>query len=754
MSVHGAVCADRAVRVDRTASGVIAGLLALLAGCGMQQDRPVPAPPAGQVDPARLAAAEQEPDAWLANGRDLGKTFFSPLADINRESVTRLGFAWEFQTGTSRGMESTPLVVDGVMYVSGVAGRVYALDAATGVPRWRFEPSIDLKYSRSACCDIVNRGLAVWKGRVYVATVDGILYSLDAADGRVLWKADTIVDRSRAYTVTGAPQVAGHVVVIGNGGAEYDSRGYVTAYDLQSGALTWRFFTVPGDPAKPQESAALERAAKTWAGGNWWERGGGGNAWDAITYDPETHLVYFGTSNGAPTSRSKRSPGGGDNLFVASILAVNADSGEYAWHYQETPGDRWDYDATPHLMLATLELDGRARKVLLQASKNGFFYVLDRRNGELLRADPFVATSWAKSVDRKTGRPVEEKSADFSDGRPRLIFPSTIGAHNFNPMSLSARTGLVYIPTVHAGMVLAESPVLGPRLPGRFETGVQMALSAQLLAPQSLPPAMRPLAAASARKGMPDITMYASLKAWDPVAGKVVWEARNTSFADHGGVLSTGGGLVVQGGLDGRLRVYNDETGALLKEIDVGTALIAAPMTYRVGGVQYIALTAGSGGGGWNVWSPGNVAYTRGNANRVLAFRLDGTATPVPPLLPPITPIPRPPESIGNPEDVQAGAILFATNCGHCHANLPRAPVPDLRRSALLHDEGAFQGVVRGGVLQARGMPRWDDLLTEADVHRIRAWLIAVAREAFETESRQGMDTAPPQRTGVVSGHP
>ena len=733
------------------------GLLAcalLVASCEVKHGPSVLARGAGQVDLPRLLAAEREPGAWLANGRDLGKTFYSPLASIDRNTVARLGFAWEFQTGTARGMESTPLLVDGVMYVSGVAGRVYALDPADGSVRWRFEPSIDLKYSRSACCDIVNRGLAVWKGRVYVATVDGILYSLDAGDGRVLWKVDTIVDRSRAYSVTGAPQIAGPVVVIGNGGAEYDSRGYASAYDLETGTLAWRFFTVPGDPEKPQESAALQRAAKTWTGGNWWERGGGGNVWDAITYDPETNLVYFGTANGAPTSRSKRSPGGGDNLYVASIIAVHADSGEYAWHYQETPGERWDFDATPHLVLATLQWEGRARKVLLQASKNGFFYVLDRGTGELLRADPFVATSWAKSVDRKTGRPIEEQSADYSDGKPRLIFPSTIGAHNFNPMSLSARTGLVYIPTVHAGMVLTESPALGPRLPGRFETGAQMALSAQLAAPQSLPPAMRPLAAASALKGMPDIAMYASLKAWDPVAGKVVWEARNVSFADHGGVLSTGGGLVVQGGIDGKLRVYNDETGALLKQIDVGTAMIAAPMTYLVGGVQYIAITAGSGGGGWNVWSPENAAYTRGNANRVLAFRLDGGATPIPVPLSPVTPVPQPPDSIGTTADVRAGAALFATNCGHCHANLPRAPVPDLRRSGLLRDETAFQSVVRGGALQERGMPRWDDLLTTAEVHRIRAWLIAVAQQAYDTERRNGVDQNPPERKGVVTGHP
>ena len=700
-----------------------------LLGCGGASE-PASKPAPGRVDPSRLAAISAEPESWLANGRDLDKTFFSPLAQIDTTSVNRLGFAWEFQTGTARGMEATPLVIDGVMYTTGVAGRVYALDADTGRLRWRFEPPVDLKYSRSACCDIVNRGLSVWQGRVYVAAVDGILYALDAADGRVLWKTDTIVDRSRAYSVTGATQVAGDVVVVGNGGAEYDSRGYVSAYRLDTGALVWRFFTVPRNPADGQESAALETAAKTWAGSQWWERGGGGNVWDAITYDPGTGLVYFGTSNGAPTSRSRRSPGGGDNLYVASIIAVHADTGAYAWHYQQTPGDQWDYDATPHLVMATLRIGGQPRKVLLQASKNGFFYVLDRLTGELLRADPFVATSWARAVDLRTGRPVQEASGDYSDGKPRLIFPSVVGAHNFNPMSLSARTGLVYIPAVHAGMVLMNNPTLRPRQPGRFETGVQMALSAQLQAPESMPPAMRPLADPAARRGMPEATMYASLKAWDPVAGKVVWEGPRRAFSDHGGVLSTAGGLVVQGGTDGWLRVYRDDNGALLKEIDVGTAMIAAPMTYRVQGVQYIAIVAGSGGGGWSVWTPDNVAFSRGNANRILAFRLDGGATPKPAELPPIPPAPAPPAAIGTAAEIAAGATLFATNCGHCHANAPRAPVPDLRRSALLRDAAAFESVVRGGLLQQRGMPRWDDLLTVAEVDRIRMWLIAQARAA------------------------
>ena len=324
----------------------------------------------------RLAAADSEPGSWLASGRDGGRTHYSPLQKIDRSTVDRLGFAWEYQTGTNRGMQATPIVVDGVMYTSGVAGRAYALDAATGRLLWQFEPPLKLKNARGSCCDIVNRGVAVWNGRVYVASFEGSLYALDARDGKVLWETDTLFDRSRAYSITGAPQVAGKVVVIGNGGAEFDSRGYVSAYDLETGKLAWRFFTVPGRPVEAGREFRVSR---------WRRRPGtrsatGRSAAAATrgtrsTTTPTTNLVFFGTANGAPWNPLHRSPSGGDNLFLASIVALNADTGEYVWHYQQTPGERWDYDATPHIMLATLKLDGVDRDVLMQASKNGFFYV-------------------------------------------------------------------------------------------------------------------------------------------------------------------------------------------------------------------------------------------------------------------------------------------------------------------------------------------------------------------------------------------
>ncbi|MEP7314174.1 MAG: PQQ-binding-like beta-propeller repeat protein, partial [Pseudomonadota bacterium] len=613
------------------------------------------------------------------------------------------------------------------------------------------------KVNRGACCDQVNRGVAVWQGKIYVAAFDGVLYALDARDGKVLWQVDTIIDHQRGYSVTGAPQVAGKVVVIGNGGAEFDARGYASAYDLDTGKMVWRFFTVPGDPASlpanlGAPNKAMEIAMKTWNGLDW-KNGGGGTVWDSINYDPALDLVYFGTGNGAPWSQAARSPGGGDNLFLASIVAVNATTGEYAWHYQTTPGEQWDLDATPQLMLADLTIGGASRQVLMQASKNGFFYVLDRKTGELLSAEKFEDTTWASHVDLKTGRPVINKAlADYRDGKAKLVFPSPKGAHNFNPMSLSANTGLVYIPTLHAGAMYIDNAQDKSFLPGRINTKVRVGFSAQLLAPQSLPEPMRKLADPKFLRTMPDVAMTATLKAWDPVNHKVVWSFRNSSNDDHGGVLSTAGRIVVQGGLDGKLRVFNDETGEVLKELDVGTAMIAGPGTYTVDGVQYITILAGSGGGGWNVWTPENVSYRNGNANRILAFKLGGGAVPQPEPLPPIAPIPEPPAQTGTAADIQRGGQLFGANCSSCHGNAPRAPVPDLRRStAATHT--AFNDIVLRGALQVRGMPRWDDLLSQADVEAIHAYVISIARTAYELQAKGAPTEAPPAPL-LREGHP
>jgi quinohemoprotein ethanol dehydrogenase len=643
--------------------------------------------PAGQIDRKRLLAADKHPGEWLTAGRDFGKGHFSPLTQINVQTVDRLGFAWDYDTHTNRGLEATPIVVDGVMYTSGSTGKAYALDAKTGKELWSFDPKSDLRVNREACCDEVNRGVAVWKGRVYVASFDGNLFALDAASGSVLWKADTITNKKVGYTVTGAPEVAGNVVVIGNSGGEYDARGYVSAYDLVSGKMAWRFFTVPGDPSKPQENPELEAAVKTWDPKSRWDMGGGGTVWDSMVYDPELNLLYFGTGNGTFFDQSRRSPAGGDNLYIASILAINPDTGRLVWHYQEVPGDQWDFDTLQPIVLASLKIGGKTRKILMQASKDGFFYIIDRKTGEVLSAEKFVPVTWASHVDLKTGRPVEVADArnyKYSSNGKGYISPSPMGGHNWNPMSYDPDNGLVYIPSIENG-----------------QTGI--------------------------------FTGKAFLRAWDPIQSKVVWDVPMSDWWDRPGILATAGGLVFQGTGPGHFCAYDAATGKKLKDIDVGTTIIAAPMSYSLDGVQYVAVMAAWGGGGWNFAHPESAAYQRGNEGRIIVFKLDGGATPKPDLLPPIEPIPQPPALTASAETVKHGATLFAANCATCHANQPRTGTPDLRRmSTESHD--AFKQIVLGGALEKAGMPPWAGVLTPEDADAIHAFLISLAWDGYNKQ--------------------
>lgn len=642
----------------------------------------------GQVDLARLLAADKHPDQWLTSGRDFGKSHYSPLAQINKETVGRLGFAWAYDTHTIRGLEATPIVVDGVMYASGPTGIAYALDARTGNGLWTFDPKNNLEVNRESCCDEVNRGVAVWRGKVYVASFDGRLFALDAKTGAVVWHADTIVDHKRGYTSTGAPQVAGSVVVIGNAGGEFDARGYVSAYDLETGKLAWRFFVVPPAPGKPLENPELKVAQKTWDPKSDWAMGGGGTVWGGMAYDPELNLLYFGTGNGTFYDQSKRSPSGGDNLYISSLLAINSSTGRLAWYYQEVPGDQWDYDVVQPIILTTLTIDGKPRKVLMQASKDGFFYILDRATGKVLSANKFVPVTWADHVDLKTGRPaIEADARDFrnsSNGKGRFIEPSPMGGHNWNPMSYDPQTGLVYIPTIENGQ---ESQFSGKTY----------------------------------------------LRAWDPIRGKAVWDVGPADWWDHAGALSTAGGLVFQGDGAGHLRAYDAETGKLLKDIDVGTTIVAAPMTYEIDGVQYVAVMAAWGGGGWSFPHPAAASYQRGNEGRILAFKLDGGATPLPALIPPPGPIPQPPPLTASAEKVKEGGELFGAHCTMCHINQPGGLAPDLRRmSPETHD--AFNQIVLGGILKNAGMPPWNGVLSQADADAIHAYLISISWDAYKAQ--------------------
>jgi quinohemoprotein ethanol dehydrogenase len=518
-------------------------LAALLFACGAADETRAPngvglSPRVAAVTAQRLIAADTEPGQWLSHGRTYGEQRFSPLTEIAASNVSELGLAWYGDLRVSRAQESTPIYVDGVLYVTTAWSNVKAYDARTGNELWNFDADVPGEWGSRACCDVVNRGVAVWNGRVYVGTLDGRLVALDAATGQPVWSADTLVRRDIAYTITGAPRVVKGKVIIGNGGAEYGVRGYVSAYDAASGDLVWRWFTVPGDPSLGFENETLAAAARTW-NGEWWRLGGGGTVWDSIAYDPELDLLFVGTGNGSPWNRALRSPGGGDNLFLSSIVALRPDDGSYVWHYQTTPGESWDYTATQPIVVADLVLDGSERRVVMQAPKNGFFYVLDAATGRLLSADKFAAVNWASGVDLATGRPIENPAARYEEtGRPVALQPSSAGAHNWHPMAYSPVTGLVYLSASDNALVYAPDRNFNPN-PRVSNLGIDLAAGAQL-GPNALA----------------DLPRGTYTLAWDPVAKREVWRAAGPAA----GMLATAGGLVF-GGKDRRLVAYDAADG-------------------------------------------------------------------------------------------------------------------------------------------------------------------------------------------------
>jgi quinohemoprotein ethanol dehydrogenase len=677
----------------------------------------------GQVDAARLAAVDRDPDAWLTPGRDAAGSYYSPLADINESNVQRMGFAWEYRLGTNRGLEATPIVVDGVMYTSGNWGRVYALEASTGHELWTYDPQIDGQSGRYACCDSVNRGVAVWKGRVYVASLDGYLHAIDARTGKRIWRVDTLPERGPGgfhYFVTGAPLLAGDVIVIGNGGADFKgARGSVSAYSLDSGAFRWRFYTVPRDPKLgPQDQPHLEAAVKTWPARYDWSTGGGATAWDGFAYDAQRDLVYFGTANASPYHGQHDSAGGGDELFVASITAVHAETGQLAWYYQEIPGEGSDYDTTNKLILADFTVDGQNREVIMQASKNGYLYVLDRVTGEFLSGRQFAHVTWTTGLDPKTHRPAWNPIADWGRA-PALMFPSAVGAHNWQPMSFSVQTGLMYIPVIDAPMVYVDTTHLRAGLvegnfdlafffPEDYDPKALASLYGKLPTLETLSPDHK----APKSRGL--------IRAVRPLTGEVVWEQQTASVWD-GGILSTAGNLVARGDDQGYLNVYAADSGRLLKRLDVGTSIMAAPMTYRLNGVQYVAVMAGYGGGLLFLPFPAeSAAYKYGNDGRIVAFRLDGGETPKPPFA--SDSVPPPPPREGSPDAIAQGELLYNRYCSRCHA-FGRALLPDLRRlTPEIH--GIFYDIVLRGALRSQGMARWDDVLSQEDAAAIHAYLI------------------------------
>jgi len=652
------------------------------------------------VDGARIAHADAEPGNWLTYGRTYDEQRFSPLARINDKNAQKLGLAWFADLDTNRAQEATPLIVDGVMYVSTAWSLVKAYEARTGRLLWAYDPQVHRELGVNACCDVGNRGVAAWNHKIFVGAYDGRLVALDAATGTPVWSTLT-VDTTKPYTITQAPRVIKGRVIIGNSGGEYGTRGYISAYDAETGKLAWRFFTVPGDPSKPFENAAMARAAKTWSG-EWWKLGGGGPVWDAISYDPELNLLYFGVGNGVQWARSARSAGTGDNLYLASIVALHADTGEYAWHYQATPGEEWDFDAVQQLILADLDVGGKTRHVLMQANKNGFFYVLDRKSGALISAKAIVPTTWASGVDLKSGRPIENKDARYSEtGKPFDMKPGPLGAHNWQPMAFNPKTGLVYIPAQQVPLTYLPLPSL-PIAPLGWNLGVALAsLTAQ-------------------DEGF--------LLAWDPAQQREAWRVAYKG-PWNGGVVTTAGNIVAQGDAAGNFNVYRADSGAKLWSMFAQSGIIAAPSTFEVGGEQYIAVL--SGWGGSYALSGGKAAAMSGNlrnVSRLLVFKLGGTAV-LPPLEPRAFVINPPPEPT-DAASIARGEPLYDQYCSACHGEhaVGGGVVADLRASNFLAID-FFYNIVLDGALKDAGMASFKSALSRDDATAIRNFVIHRANQ-------------------------
>ncbi len=651
--------------------------------------------------------ADDRPGEWLSHGRTYSEQRYSPLSAVNRDNVADLGLSWAFDFGVSRGIEATPIVSDGVMYVTSSWNIVHALDAKTGEAVWRYDPKVDKSRASVMCCDIVDRGVAIWGDKVFTGTIDGRLIAIDVATGEAAWDVSTI-DLSEPYSITGAPRIIDGKVIIGNGGAEFGVRGYVSAYDADSGDMLWRFYTVPGDPENGFENDTMKMAADTWTG-EWWKAGGGGTVWDSMAYDPDLDLLYIGVGNGSPWNQALRSPEGGDNLFLSSIVALRPDTGEYVWHYQTTPGETWDYTAAQHMILADLEIEGATRKVIMQAPKNGFFYVIDRATGELLSANNYVPVNWATHIDMDTGRPVEAEGARYPGKQPFLQMPGPLGGHNWHPMSFNPDTGLVYISAQEIPFAYSDDPEYLHK-PGAWNTGVNFSLA-------SLPSDEAQLQAV---KSM----LKGRLLAWDPVKQEAAWTFEHAG-PWNGGVLSTAGGLVFQGTAGAHFAAYDAASGEQLWTFFGQTGIVAGPVSYEIDGEQYVAVA--SGWGGAYALAYGGVVPTGSEAGvgRVLVFKLGGQE-----MLPGVSAIPagivKPPAQTASPETVTAGFEAYMRYCATCHGDhaVSSGLLPDLRRSPHLQSQEAWDAVVRGGALSALGMGNFGENVDAGTSAALRAYVI------------------------------
>lgn len=669
-----------------------------------------------QVNEDSIIGSKNDSQEWLSHGRTYDEQRFSELNQINTENIDRLGVEWFTDLDSNRGHEATPIVADGVMFTTGSWSVVYAHNALTGELLWKFDPQVPKEKAYFVCCDVVNRGVAIWEGKIFVGTLDGRLIALDAKTGALVWESMTVND-SKPYSITGAPRIIKDKVIIGNGGADYGVRGYVSAYDTNSGEMVWRFYTVPGNPEEGFENPAMEMASKTWKGAQWWEYGGGGTVWDSMAYDPDLDLLYIGTGNASPWNYKIRSPGGGDNLFVSSIVALKPETGEYVWHYQTTPGDNWDYTATQHIILADIIIKGESKKVLMQAPKNGFFYVIDRTNGELLSADKYVKATWASHIDLETGRPVKTELADYDEAE-KLIFPGALGGHNWMPMSYNPNTGLVYIPVQELYMPMKKDNDYEYDEKG-WNTAGDLTVMAP---PKNLLQLM--LLARSIR---------GRLSAWDPVEQKEVWKQYLT-LPWNGGILSTNGNLVFQGTSDGELVAYDAKTGEKKWSEDLKNGIVAAPITFSIDEKQYVTVVVGYGGV-FALQAGLPPKKSGGPINgRLVTFALDGDLKL--PDRPKNIEMPKPPTPIEDQTSIARGENLYHWECHVCHGAgaVGGGVLADLRYMTEETHKN-FNAITLGGLYTDKGMVGFASRLSEQDAKDIHAYLIQRANETYLFET-------------------
>jgi quinohemoprotein ethanol dehydrogenase len=657
------------------------------------------------VDDARIIENAKTGKEWLSNGLGYSVNRFSPLDQINAANVGKLGLAWSYPLDSIRGVEATPIVVDGIMYVTAPWAIVYAINAKTGEKIWTFDSQSPHNEGYRLCCDVVNRGVAVYKGKVYVGTPDSRLIALDASTGKVLWSVDASPDHSRPYTITAAPLVARGKVFIGGGGGEYGVRGVLSAFDAETGKLAWRWYTVPGDPSKPFENEAMAKAAASWDPKfPYWENGGGGTVWNTLSADPDLKLLYFGTGNAGPWASSIRNPSAKDNLYTSSVVALDIDTGKYAWHYQGTPADAWDYDADQDPILTDLTIDGQKREVLLHAGKNGFFYVLDRKTGQFISAKNFVDVNWATGYTAD-GRAIEIPGARGTD-KPIEPVPSAFGAHNWQSMSYSPRTGFAYIPAQYVPLMMIDDPkwTQASATVGQPMNGIGWNLGKNLVA---TPP-----------KGKP----FGQLIAWDPVHQRAAWTQDYVS-PWNGGTLATAGDLVFQGTADGRLVAYNATSGEKLWDAALGNGVVAAPMTYELDGKQYVSIAVGWGG----VFGQSQRATDHASPGTVYTFVTGGDAK-----FPEVARYKLGPLISGvkyDPKDVPTGFGLYVSNCLFCHGvpgvdkggNIPNLGYVDADSIAKLED------AVFSKEFAELGMPDFTGKLKSEDVEKIKAFIQGTA---------------------------